>query len=562
LFQKLDVNDFSMEIHFIKVRRDKLKSIAFLKQLFSFMLALYVFYPSSVLLAQPFAYITNYNEHTLSVIDTATNMVSATTPVGHCPDGVAVNPTGALVYVANSADWNVSVIDTATNTVTDTIPVGVAPRGVAVNLSGNRVYVTNYRDNTVSVVDTAVNSAVATVSVGNGPYGVAVNGAETYVYVANSDSNSVSVINAVTNSVTDTISVGSGPYGLVVEPAGESVYVANSWSNNVSVIDTMTNTVIASIPVGESPWGIAIDPAGSQVYVANWQDNTVSIIETETNTVTGTVSVGTSPQGIAVNQMGSRVYVANYQDDTVSALDAGTGMLISTISVGDGPNAFGEFIGPGGTGHLEDVQFVGLTTDLTDIPQAGDSIAFTSNVIGPGALYYKFLYKAGYGTAAWNTNQWVSAQGFSTNNAATFSFPSVDNYCVIAQASDEPNVWSAGDPQAGITVNVNSSSNIQLISLTSNFSNPLKAGDPITFTANATASGALYYKFLYKAGYGTAAWNTNQWVPAQGFSTNNAATFSFPSVDNYCVIAQASDEPNVWSAGDPQAGMTIKVESQ
>ena len=74
--------------------------------------------------AAPFAYITNEGSATVSVIDTATQTVVATVPVGSLPCGVAVTPDGALVYVANAGGDTVSVIDTATNTVVATVPVG------------------------------------------------------------------------------------------------------------------------------------------------------------------------------------------------------------------------------------------------------------------------------------------------------------------------------------------------------------------------------------------------------------------------------------------------------
>ena len=48
-------------------------------------------------------------------------------------------------YITNASSNNVSVIDTATNTVTATIPVGVEPIGVAVSPNGSRVYVTTHR---------------------------------------------------------------------------------------------------------------------------------------------------------------------------------------------------------------------------------------------------------------------------------------------------------------------------------------------------------------------------------------------------------------------------------
>ena len=83
------------------------------------------------------AYITNEGSSTVSVIDTATNTVIATIPVGSHPQGVAVTPDGSRVYVANQGAvegvGTVSVISTATNTVTGIpIPVGSYPFGLAV----------------------------------------------------------------------------------------------------------------------------------------------------------------------------------------------------------------------------------------------------------------------------------------------------------------------------------------------------------------------------------------------------------------------------------------------
>ena len=71
--------------------------------------------------------------NTLSVIDTATNTVVATVPVGLFPlGGIAITPDGTRAYVTNSNSNTVSVIDTATNTVVATVPVGVSPDGIAI----------------------------------------------------------------------------------------------------------------------------------------------------------------------------------------------------------------------------------------------------------------------------------------------------------------------------------------------------------------------------------------------------------------------------------------------
>jgi YVTN family beta-propeller protein len=120
--------------------------------------------------AASYAYVANAGSDSVSVINTASNTVTATVPVGSYPLGVAVNPAGTFVYVANYYSNSVSVINTASNTVTATVPVGTAPVGVAVNPAGTFVYVANISSNSVSVIDTASNTVTATVPVGSGPY--------------------------------------------------------------------------------------------------------------------------------------------------------------------------------------------------------------------------------------------------------------------------------------------------------------------------------------------------------------------------------------------------------
>jgi YVTN family beta-propeller protein len=117
------------------------------------------------------AYITNANSGTVSVINTATNMVvGSPITVGNFPFGVAVTPDGSKVYVANQGDSTVSVISTATNTVVGSpITVGNSPSGVAVTPDGSKVYVANEGNDNVSVISTATNTVIGSPSVGSVP---------------------------------------------------------------------------------------------------------------------------------------------------------------------------------------------------------------------------------------------------------------------------------------------------------------------------------------------------------------------------------------------------------
>jgi YVTN family beta-propeller protein len=85
-----------------------------------------------------FAYVTNADDDTVSVIDTSTNtVIGAPIPVGDSPRAIAITPDGTRAYVTNSGDGTVSVIDTITNTVIGApIPVGNFPLGIAITPSG------------------------------------------------------------------------------------------------------------------------------------------------------------------------------------------------------------------------------------------------------------------------------------------------------------------------------------------------------------------------------------------------------------------------------------------
>ena len=205
--------------------------------------------------AAPFAYIPlliDIGFSAVSVIDTATNTVVATTPgFDNWLEGVAVHPAGTFVYLPDLGGNTVLVLDTATNTVVATVPVGSGPLGgVATHPAGTFVYVSG--SGTVPVIDTATNTVVATVSVPGGPGGVAVHPAGTFVYAPGSGT--VSVIDTATNTEVATVSVGPLLKGVAVHPAGTFVYVTKTgFDHSVSVIDTATNTVVATVPTGNIP---------------------------------------------------------------------------------------------------------------------------------------------------------------------------------------------------------------------------------------------------------------------------------------------------------------------
>jgi len=309
---------------------------------------------ATIIILQPsiYAYITNMGSNTVSVIDIATNKVTATVNVGLDPLGVVVSPDSTKVYVANEGG-TVSVIDTATNTVTATVNVGNCPYGIAVSPDGTKVFVTS--QSKVSVIDTSTYNVVGTVSVGDFPIGVAVSPDGKKVYVTNYDyySKNISVIDTTTYNVVGTVNIGDFPIGVAVSPDGKKIYVTSIRGNyldgHIYVIDTSTNNVTATVNLSPSLTGVVVNPTGTKVYVANYSsysnsEGTVSVIDTATNKVTATVNVGNCPYGVAVTPDGTKLYVANQGSNNVSVIDTSTNNVIDSVNVGSNPIAFGQFV--------------------------------------------------------------------------------------------------------------------------------------------------------------------------------------------------------------------------
>jgi YVTN family beta-propeller protein len=299
------------------------------------------------------AYIGNFGDGTVSVIDTTTNTVVATIPVGANPTGVAVTADGSRAYIASvhfgSTYGPLSVIDTTTNMVVSSYTMGPG-QGVGVTPDGRKVYVALTGSCAVAIVDTVTGQVIAPLVADCYPVGIAIAPDGSKAYIAHQDTTNVSIIDTTTNAVTF-FPVGGYHNGIAISADGSRIYLTdNAYKNvnspSVSVVDAATHSLIATIPVGGGPFGIALTPDGSKAYVADYDDNTVSVIATSTNNVIATIPVGVEPQGVAFTPDGRRAYVTNLGSNNVSVIDTASNTVSGSISVGNRPYSYGFFIQP------------------------------------------------------------------------------------------------------------------------------------------------------------------------------------------------------------------------
>ena len=299
--------------------------------------------------AAPFAYVANHDSKNVSVIDTATNTVVATIPVGHFPNGVAVTPDGKHVYVTNdnpddSVPVIVVVIDTATNRVMARIPLSpnpVFPTGVAISPDGKFAYVTSdFLDLSAGnlwQIDTATNKVAGGGFEMDDSFfnGVAV-APDGTVHVTLDEFQLDPIFFGL---VDRRVEVPGDPAAVAVTPDGKHLYVGSSCrflcgNPIVWVIGPAASTVVATIPMGDYPNAIAITPDGTRAYVPT--SGAVSVINTATNKVVATVPVGGS--GVAITPDGKYAYIAG---GGVSVIDTATNTVVATIPVGNNPVAVG-----------------------------------------------------------------------------------------------------------------------------------------------------------------------------------------------------------------------------
>lgn len=315
----------------------------------------------------PLAYVSNEDSQTLSVIDTGTDSVIATIPVGTRPRGVRVTDDGSTVYVALSgspkcpptmpdeecekmeADKSkdgIAEVDIRTGKVTRVLPGGSDPETFDIGVDESRIFVSNEDVHTASLVSLESGEVIATVPVGKEPEGVRLHPDGKTVWVTGETDHDVTVLDTETGKTIRKISVGKRPRDLAFSPDGSKAYVTAEVDGTISVVDVASGKVTDTIrlPEGSLPMGIVFSPDGSKLYVANGRGKTVSLIDPQTNTVVRSVEVGTRPWGIAITPDGRKLYTANGPSDDVTVVDAASLEVLKRIPVGETP--WGVAIGP------------------------------------------------------------------------------------------------------------------------------------------------------------------------------------------------------------------------
>jgi YVTN family beta-propeller protein len=210
------------------------------------------------------------------------------------PQPVFLNSTqNTTMFVANYNYNSVSAINTSSNVVTNTAPVGVHPVALAELPNGNKIYVANQGDNTVSSLNVADLSANALTGFsGVAPVWVVARADSQKVYVLTEGDGKLVTIDTATDTaatpdcaVTPTLCVGAGANFILYDPHLNRLYVTNPATSMVYVFSDTggagdTPVLLKQIsfaaksapcPSGCSPTSVTALADGSRFYVASYQ---------------------------------------------------------------------------------------------------------------------------------------------------------------------------------------------------------------------------------------------------------------------------------------------------
>ena len=202
----------------------------------------------------PKAYVGNFKDNTVSVIDTAAGRVIATVPVATGPDGIVVSRDNAQVFVSGASTSSVSVINAASDQVARTIEVGKGPQGLAITPDGRWVLVAVNGDDRVALIDTATGAVAASVPVAK-PHTIAVRPGGRQAYVTSQEPGhfSLVVIDLATRMAGTSIALEKTPRDLEFSDDGKALYVTLAGVSAVQVIDPESNRIVGQIATGVSP---------------------------------------------------------------------------------------------------------------------------------------------------------------------------------------------------------------------------------------------------------------------------------------------------------------------
>lgn len=160
--------------------------------------------------------------------------------------------TASKIYTTGVTRSSISVIDSATSLVTGNISLPNPVAGIVYDPDDNKLYIGQQNSNAVLEVDAGTDAIMKTLAIGNaasGAYAATYNSANKKVYLANIGDKTVTILDAPSDTVLQTVTVTPGATTATVRADNNKIYLTGKSNSYVTVIDGTSNQVLQDIQI-------------------------------------------------------------------------------------------------------------------------------------------------------------------------------------------------------------------------------------------------------------------------------------------------------------------------
>lgn len=298
------------------------------------------------------------------IINTDSQKLEHSVPVGRYPFGICLSPDEKMIYVANVGMFEYSFI--RENSGED---AKVKSIDYPASAYGSKKMKEGVENDTISITGLGEMNAIEAFSV----FGIDLKDHKNPKVVSKIKTGHL--VGALVEGIPAV--GGSSPNSIVA--TDEFVYVSNGTNDNISVISVEKDTVVNTIYLkpdsrvkqfrGVIPFGLALSPDQNRLYVAESGINAIGVIDISESKVIGHIPTGWFPSKIEISKDGSKLIVANAK------------------GYGSGPNGGSTFKrGPEGS-------YIGSlmkgTVEVIDIPDEQELAEMTKQVIANNFKFTK-----------------------------------------------------------------------------------------------------------------------------------------------------------------------------
>ena len=301
--------------------------------------------------ARTMLYVGNSTVADVAVIDVAKQKLVTKIKVGQTVHGVCAQGDGRRAFATVESDHTVRVIDTATNTVTDTIPLPGQPNECAATLDGHYVVVPLLAPaNSAVIIDMTVKQIVKTLPLRHphncfAPEG----GSNTTIWCEERDMWRINRIDLKTMAYTDYINVGGDPRPFIITADEKTMYTALSGLHGFATVDLASKMesevalppmplMACKIEPANTPThGIELTTDHKKLWITSVADSGIYIYDFAARKLSPKVAVGACPNWISMSRDGKYATVSNADDDNISILDDHTAKELARINTGNAP---------------------------------------------------------------------------------------------------------------------------------------------------------------------------------------------------------------------------------